>query len=91
MGIRRNWRYWLPEGLGYPVANDKNIKMLLDALRQVYVDQEPLTIDELSEIYASLEEKTMLELARAIERAHGIHFDKFVNEDNKHVYMLEES
>ena len=90
MAIRYNWRYWLPEGLGYPVANDKNIKMLLDALRQVYVDHEPLTIDELSDIYSSLEDKTILQLARAIERAHGIEFDNYIDDKNRHLYELGE-
>ena len=91
MGIRRNWQYWLPEGLGYPAANDKNIKMLLDALREVYVHHEPLTISELSDLYSSLEDKTILQLARAIERAHGIDFDNFVDDSNRHHYEIGET
>lgn len=91
MAIKYKIYNWLPRDAGYPVANDKNIKMLLDDLRKVYIEREPLTLTELTDIYASLEEKTILQLARAIERAHGIEFDKYVDDKNRHHYQIQES
>ena len=72
MAARRKYRYWLSPGVGYPTPNEENVKMLVDGLRQLYLEQEPLTIDELNELYANLENKTILNLCRAIEKAHGI-------------------
>ena len=91
MGIRRNARFWLSKDQGYPVANDKNIKMLLDAYREATLYAEPLTLEELSDIYASLEEKTILNICRAIERAHGIAYDNYVDDRNRHYYEIQES
>ncbi len=70
--IRRKYRYWLSPNTGYPKPNEENVKMLVDGLRQLYLEQEPLTIDELNNLYANLENKTILNLCRAIEKAHGI-------------------
>lgn len=72
MAARRKYRYWLSPNTGYPTPNEENVKMLVDGLRQLYLEQEPLTIDELNNLYANLENKTILNLCRAIEKAHGI-------------------
>ena len=91
MAIRYAVYNWLPRDAGYPVANDKNIKMLLDDLRKVYIEREPLTITELSHLYGELEDKTILNICRAIEQAHGIEFDKYVDDKNRHLYEIQEA
>jgi len=83
MSARRNHKYWLSPHVGYPAANERNVKMLTDALREVYLHQEPLTLPELRDLYENLEDKTILNICRAIEEAHGIKKpDDVISRDN---------